>query len=124
MSYTQGGEEAAILEAIGGLQHGLVLDIGAAHPTTFSNSRALIERGWNAILVEASPDHFLSLFREYKDHERVDLILAAVSVSGDCLQRLLPHGGSGLDDRARQLRKVAGPRGFRWRVLGCYRACL
>jgi FkbM family methyltransferase len=88
MSYSQGAEEAAILEAVASLPHGLVLDIGAAHPTTFSNSRALIERGWDAILVEASPDQFLSLFREYKDYERVRLVLAVASLGEDFLERL------------------------------------
>lgn len=86
MSYTQGGEEAAILGAVAGMADGSILDIGAAHPITFSNSRALIEKGWHATLVEASPDHFMTLYEEYKKHPNVDLILAAVDIEWDLVR--------------------------------------
>ena len=81
MTYSQGGEEAALLAL--NLEPGHLLDIGAADGMTFSNSRALIERGWHAILVESSPDHFMTLFEEYRDHPRVDLVLATVGVASD-----------------------------------------
>lgn len=40
-----------------------LLDIGAWHATDKSNSRALIERGWSAILIEPSPGPFVNLLR-------------------------------------------------------------
>lgn len=79
--YSQGGEQDAILTHVAGMEPGYILDVGACHPTTFSNSRALIERGWHATLVEASPDHFMTLYEEYREHPRVDLILAAAGTT-------------------------------------------
>lgn len=63
--YSQYEEEPAILAAVEHIEHGCVLDLGAFHPTIFSNSRALIEKGWCAVLVEASPEPFLTLLKEY-----------------------------------------------------------
>ena len=65
--YSQFGEQAAITApfliqpggAITG--QGRVLDIGAWHPTKFSNSRALIEAGWEAVLIEPTPGNMINL---------------------------------------------------------------
>ena len=74
MPYSQFGEEEVILANTP--SHGRVLEIGAWSPTVFSNSRALIERGWNAVLVEPSPAPFAGLVKFYKDNERVTLVNA------------------------------------------------
>lgn len=42
-----------------------LLDIGAYHPTCFSNSRALIESGWDALLIEPAPMPVRNLVKEY-----------------------------------------------------------
>jgi hypothetical protein len=68
MSYSQHkGEEEAILQLFhdgkDAQQAGKALDIGAWSPTTFSNTRALYERGWELVLVEPSPGPFLLLMR-------------------------------------------------------------
>ena len=61
-SYSQYGEDRAIVELFG--DHvGRFLDIGAWHPTVFSNTRALFERGWSGVMVEPSPGPFLNLLR-------------------------------------------------------------
>lgn len=75
--YTQGEEQQAILSALDGIT-GRCLDIGAWHPRTFSNSRALIELGWSAVMIEPSPEPFLSLLREYGENENITLLLAAL----------------------------------------------
>lgn len=72
--YSQNDEERVILRHAP--QHGRLLDIGAWSATTFSNSRALIERGWNAVLVEPSPVPFCGLMQEYGTNGRIDLINA------------------------------------------------
>jgi len=51
--YSQNQEEKFILEALP--DKGRLLDLGAFDGITFSNSRALIEKGWSGVLVEASP---------------------------------------------------------------------
>lgn len=65
--YSQYGEQAAILRALEGIDssEGRLLDIGAWHPETFSNSRALIEAGWSAVLIEPSPRPVLDLLGAY-----------------------------------------------------------
>ncbi len=62
--YSQYDEEKHILAA---LEHSpdpsVFLDIGAWHPTIFSNTRCLIERGWSGLIVEPSPGSFVNLLR-------------------------------------------------------------
>lgn len=65
--YSQFEEEVAILKALEpapphkGEPTNKFLDIGAWHPTTFSNTRALVEKGWSGVLVEPSPGPLLNL---------------------------------------------------------------
>lgn len=76
--YSQQGEQDAILSVVG--TSGRFLDIGAFHPTCFSNTRALYEMGWSGVMVEPSPGPFASLFREYGADERVTLVNAALGL--------------------------------------------
>src|SRR5882672_403154 len=79
LMYSQADEERYIVEAVSHFANtGKLLDIGAWHPTEFSNSRRLIELGFSAILIEPSPEPFLSLLKEYGDSEKHILICAAV----------------------------------------------
>ena len=66
------------------LQQGLVLpqrvlDIGAGNGVRLSNSRAFIEAGWEAVLVEPNPVSFAELQREYAGNPRVRCYQLAVS---------------------------------------------
>ncbi len=54
MSYSQRDEEAIILENLP--ETGRFLDVGAFDFKVFSNTRALAEKGWGGVLVEASPE--------------------------------------------------------------------
>lgn len=85
MSYSQNSEEQHILRIVtieGEKNHvGRFLDIGAYNPKLFSNTRALFERGWGGVMVEASPGPFLDLMIEYGECERVELVCAAVGVA-------------------------------------------
>jgi hypothetical protein len=55
--YSQYEEQTWILKAVGGLpsNEAKFLDIGAWNPTTFSNTRALYELGWQGVLIEPAP---------------------------------------------------------------------
>ena len=79
MMYSQGEEEKYILEACADIEHGQFLDIGAWHPVTFSNTRALFELGWRGVLVEPSPGPLLNLLKEYGTSDRAWVIAAAVA---------------------------------------------
>lgn len=60
MSYSQNNEEDVIMRHFGD-RKGCVLDLGANDGKTYSNSLAVIERGWDAVLVEPSPEAFRRL---------------------------------------------------------------
>lgn len=80
--YSQNAEEEIILEATEGLsrENRSVLDIGANDGVTLSNSLALIERGWNALLIEPSPFAFAKLLAKHWSNPKVKLLNAAVGV--------------------------------------------
>lgn len=75
--FSQREEEKYILEFFGD-RIGRVLDIGAYHPEFFSNSRALIDKGWNAVLVEPSPKCHYNLRDYYKDNNKVEIVPYAI----------------------------------------------
>jgi len=77
-SYSQYGEDR-IVESIFGDQIGTLLDIGAWSVKDLSNSRAFIERGWRATLVEFSPMPMHGLLIEYGYQDTVRLIQAAIT---------------------------------------------
>lgn len=58
--YSQNGEQGVILNYFGG-KRGALLDIGANDGQTLSNSRALVELGWYALLVEPAERAFAKL---------------------------------------------------------------
>lgn len=60
MMYSQNNEEQIILEYLGN-STGHFLDIGAFDGITFSNTYALVKRGWTGVMVEASPRTFVKL---------------------------------------------------------------
>jgi FkbM family methyltransferase len=84
MSYSQYGEEAAILAAFEGLRTDggpwRFLDIGAFHPTVFSNTRELYEAGWHGVMIEPSPVPMSNLLDAYGNDERITLVSAAVGI--------------------------------------------
>lgn len=83
MSYSQNNEEAAILEAVGDIRDGVLLDIGAYDGRTRSNSLALIEKGWEGVLVEPSPVPFAALVELHGDNPlKVTLMNCLIGV--DC----------------------------------------
>lgn len=76
--YSQNQEEEIIINNLP--KQGTVLDIGAYDGVVFSNSRALIEQGWKAVLVEPSPIVFSQLLKnteQYKD--QIILVNGAIS---------------------------------------------
>lgn len=76
-SYSQDGEDRIVAALFP--EPGRLIDIGAWDPFTFSNSRLLIERGWEATLVEFSPGPLAKLIREYAGNPKVRVVAAAVT---------------------------------------------
>lgn len=98
--YSQHGEQQYILEAlgyppitkiedirpVGSYRPGRLLDIGAWNAKTFSNSRALIELGWSAVLFEPSPGPLRGLVEEYGNNPRVEVVGTAVTQLGGLMR--------------------------------------
>jgi FkbM family methyltransferase len=70
MSYSQNKEEEVILKYFDG-HVGTFVDIGANDGITFSNTRALAERGWKGVLIEPDPVAFSKLKELYKGHKGI-----------------------------------------------------
>jgi FkbM family methyltransferase len=56
VSWSQGGEDLALLHAIMGKRNGIFIDIGAHHPSRFSVTRHLYQMGWSGVNVDANQE--------------------------------------------------------------------
>jgi FkbM family methyltransferase len=54
VSWSQAAEDLAILAVLNDIDYGRYLDIGAHHPTRFSVTRHLFQRGWSGINVDGN----------------------------------------------------------------------
>lgn len=81
--YSQNQEEQIILEYFNDVNCGHVLDIGANDGKTFSNSLALIEKGWVATLVEPHPVAYEKLTQLHSDDNEVNCVRAAICEHND-----------------------------------------
>jgi len=66
--YSQYGEEIFLEQFFDINKNGLVVDIGAADGIRYSNSRFLIEKGWNGLLIEPNPRNFEKLKKLYDNN--------------------------------------------------------
>jgi FkbM family methyltransferase len=55
VSYSQGGEDLALLSNLSQVIKGTYIDVGAHHPDRFSVTRHLYQRGWRGVNIEANP---------------------------------------------------------------------
>lgn len=63
--YSERDEEQIILDFFSHHSHGNLLDIGAANGVHGSNSLALLELGWQGVLVEPSQQQFDTMLENY-----------------------------------------------------------
>jgi FkbM family methyltransferase len=78
MPYSQ-NNESEIIDTYFKDEVGVLLDMGANDGKTFSNSLALIERGWQGLLIEASPKAFERLQEQHDVPDRdVQLLNVAI----------------------------------------------
>ncbi|HIJ71780.1 MAG TPA: FkbM family methyltransferase [Planctomycetes bacterium] len=83
MSYSQLDEDHHITQyfaKIFGNAPGKFLDIGANNGITFSNTRRLLELGWNGVCVEPDPFAFGDLVKNNANGEKVVLINAGMNI--------------------------------------------
>ena len=80
MSYSQNNEEHFILQYFDGKAPSSFWDIGAFDGKTFSNTLALLERGWSGIAVEGSPVNFCNLVSNTAEHaDRLHYVFGIVT---------------------------------------------
>jgi FkbM family methyltransferase len=100
MSFSQYDEEAYIERAVGGIPSGRLLDIGAWDPEDKSNSRRLIMKGWQALLIEPSPIPLKNQAAYYEGNENIQVLCAAVGLeSGFVRLRLSDDAVSTSDEK-------------------------
>jgi FkbM family methyltransferase len=78
MTYSQNKEDIAVLNYFGKDFKGILLDIGANDGITLSNSRLLIENGWDAHLIEPATIPFSKLKELYNDSQNVFVFNIAI----------------------------------------------
>jgi FkbM family methyltransferase len=79
--YSQNSEQQYILDYFKDNNNGKLLEIGAYDPFKFSNTRALIEKGWKGVLVEPDPICYARLHAEYSGNPNITLIQKAITES-------------------------------------------
>lgn len=79
--YSQKNEEEVILKAVEGMK-GRFLDIGAYNGETYSNTLALLERGWSGVMIEPGLQAFQALLARHGSTPGVTLIHSPVTLHG------------------------------------------
>jgi FkbM family methyltransferase len=75
VSYAQNFEDVMLWRALGHIERGFYLDIGAQHPVVDSVSKVFYEHGWHGVHVEPIP-YYAELLRQQRPSDKV--IQAAV----------------------------------------------
>jgi FkbM family methyltransferase len=68
ISFSQEGEDLIVRRKLGELNHGFYVDVGAHHPTRFSNTMAFHRRGWKGINIDPNPAA-IRLFERERPHD-------------------------------------------------------
>jgi FkbM family methyltransferase len=77
--YSQNKEQAIILDFFRGQPPGRFLELGAFDGMTGSNCRALSDRGWSGLCVEADARAFVKLLGNHSGNEKIQCLNAAVT---------------------------------------------
>jgi FkbM family methyltransferase len=56
ISWSQGGEDTALLQLLDTNRNGAYIDVGCHHPSRFSVTRHLYQRGWRGVNIDANPE--------------------------------------------------------------------
>lgn len=69
VSWSQGGEDIALIHALGGQQTGIYIDIGAHHPSRFSVTRHLYQMGWTGLNADANSE-LVDIFNRIRTRDK------------------------------------------------------
>ena len=93
LSHAQNGEDVVLWRALGHIEHGVYLDVGANDPSDDSVTRSFYDRGWSGIAVEPN-SAFATKFRAERPRDQV--VEAVVTDSPDVSITLHVVDGTGL----------------------------
>ena len=108
VSYAQNFEDIILWRALGRVETGCYVDIGAQSPDTDSVSRIFYEQGWRGLHVEPAPQYAAQL-RERRPDE---VVLQALVAEKDGLSRFFEIAGSGLSTLDEQIARMHEASGF------------
>jgi FkbM family methyltransferase len=78
ISYTRNFEDVILVRALGCIQQGFYVDVGASHPVGDSNTYALYGMGWRGIAIEPQP-----IFNaDWQQHRPQDILVNAAIAHG------------------------------------------
>jgi FkbM family methyltransferase len=80
ISYAQNNEDVLLWRALGHVQDGFYIDVGASDPVEHSVTRAFYDAGWHGINIEPLPVH-IEAFHEQRPRD-LNLAIAAGSTDG------------------------------------------
>jgi FkbM family methyltransferase len=80
ISYAQNNEDVLLWRALGHVQDGFYIDVGASDPVEHSVTRAFYDAGWHGINIEPLPAH-IEAFEEQRPRD-LNLAIAAGSSDG------------------------------------------
>jgi FkbM family methyltransferase len=80
ISYAQNNEDVLLWRALGQVENGFYIDVGASDPVEHSVTKAFYDAGWHGINIEPLPAH-IDAFQEQRPRD-VNLAVAAGSEDG------------------------------------------
>jgi FkbM family methyltransferase len=107
--YAQNGEDVVLWRALGHLEGGVYVDVGAYDPVDDSVTKLFYDRGWRGLDVEPVAEHAQALRAD-----RPRDVVAAVAVTGDDHGSVTLHEvtGTGLSTLSASIADEAAARGF------------
>lgn len=107
-SYAQNFEDVMLWRALGHVQHGCYVDIGAQDPIVDSISLAFYQRGWRGVHVEPTP-HYAQLLREQRTG---DVVIQAAVGDNSSILRFFEIPGTGISTADVETAEQHRQRGF------------
>jgi FkbM family methyltransferase len=108
ISYAQNNEDVLLWRALGHVQDGFYIDVGASDPVEHSVTQAFYDAGWHGINVEPLPAH-IEAFEEQRPRD-LNLAIAAGSSDGSLTLYDVPEvrGWASPDAGVAQLHRAEG----------------
>jgi len=109
LAYSQEGEDL-ILERLFEKQHGFYVDVGAHHPTRFSNTYTFYLKGWSGLNIDAAPGSMKAFQRLRPRDTNIEVAVAGKEQSlsfyiynDEALNSTIPPEERGIDRSRHQV---------------------